>query len=449
MKLQDHCLFSRDLQRDYPLVVKGRGCWVWDEKGKKYLDGCAGANVTGIGHGVAEIAEVMADQAKEIAYAPPQHFLNCPSIELAKKLVELAPAGYSRVMLLSGGSEAMENALKIARQYHVHCGNGSKYRIISRWQGFHGNTITADAISGKTDRRTIQMPMLMEVPHIVPACCYRCAFAQSYPNCGVLCAKDLERVALQEGPEYIAAFTSETIVGAAAGAVTPVPEYYPMIREICDKYDILWIADEIMAGMGRTGTFAAIEHWGVWPDMLVLAKGLSSGYAPLAAILIRDKVFEVFRETNSSYVGGHTYNSHPVTAAVGLSVLNYIEKNRLMEAVPEKGRLLHDGLVSIADRIPMVGDVRGKGLMWGLEFVADKKTAQPFAPEEKIALRVVLGAMENGLIIYPVTGCADGARGDGVLICPPLIINGEEIAFLIEQLQRTLLQISKEISVSK
>ncbi|MDO9464420.1 MAG: aminotransferase class III-fold pyridoxal phosphate-dependent enzyme [bacterium] len=445
MKLNEHYFFARDLERDYPLAVRGKGSWVWDEKGKKYLDGCAGANVTGIGHGVVEIADAMADQAKKIAYVPPQHFLNQPTLDFSKKLIEMAPEGYARVMLLSGGSEAIENALKIARQFYVYTGKSAKYRIISRWQGFHGNTLAADSVSGKTDRRTIQMPMLMPVPHIVPACCYRCSFDKSYPGCGVMCAKDLERVIIQEGPEYISAFVSETIVGAAAGAVTPVPEYYPMIREICDKYDILWIADEVMTGVGRTGTFLAIEQWGVTPDLVVLAKGLSSGYAPLAAILIQEKVFNAFSKSKSSYVGGHTYNAHPVTASVGLSVLDYLEKHRIIEGVKDKGRLLGDGLKSIADKISIVGDMRGRGLMWGLEFVKDKKTKLPFDPTLKICMQIVLKAMEKGLLVYPVSGCADGKRGDGVLICPPLTISNEEIDILIQKLEETLSEISKEI----
>ncbi len=445
MKLNEHYFFARDFERDYPVAVKGEGSWIWDEKGKKYLDGCAGANVSGIGHGVKEIAEAMARQAGEIAYVPPLHFLNKPTLELTKKLIALTPEGYSRVMLLSGGSEAMENALKIARQYHVHSNIASKYRIVSRWQSFHGNTIAADSISGKTDRRTIQMPMLMPVPHIVPASCYRCAFDKTYPGCGIMCAKDLERVVLQEGPEYIAAFTSETMVGAAAGAVTPVPEYYPIIRDICDRYNILWIADEIMTGVGRTGTFTAIEQWGVMPDLVVLAKGLSSGYSPLAAILLSDKVFKAFSETNSPYVGGHTYNAHPVTAAVGLSVLEYLEKNNLMEKVKEKGEILGEGLKSLATKQSIIGDVRGKGLMWGLEFVKDKNTKQPYDPTLKVSQRIVLRALEKGLVIYPITGCADGRSGDGVLICPPLTINKEEIDFLLQKLEESLIEVSKEL----
>jgi adenosylmethionine-8-amino-7-oxononanoate aminotransferase len=447
MKLNEHHYFVRDLGRDYPVAVKAEGSWIWDEAGNKYLDGCASANVVSIGHGRAEVGQSMASQAAQVAYVPPMHFLNRPTIELSKKLVEMAPPGFNRVMLLSGGSEAMENAFKIARQYHVYNGTPSKYRIVSRWQGFHGNTLTADAVSGKTNRRTIQTPMLMDVPHIVPACCYRCAYEKSYPGCGLMCAKDLERVMVQEGPEYIAAFTAETIVGAAAGAVTPVREYYPKIREICDRHNVLWIADEVMTGMGRTGKFAAIEHWGVLPDLIVLAKGLSSGYAPLAAIMIHDRVFDVFGRQGLPYVGGHTYNAHPVTAAAGLAVLEYVEKNHLMQQAGEKEPLMESGLRAIAKKVPMVGDVRGKGLMWGLEFVRDRRTKQPFETGEKVFHRVVSRALAKGLVIYPVNGCVDGEKGDGVLICPPLTISGEEIAFLLERLEQSLAEINNELGV--
>jgi len=445
MKCDEHHLFPRELTFDYPIAVRGKGVWVSDEKGKKYLDGCSGANVTGIGHGVEEVAAVMSRQAKEIAYPPPQHFLNNPAVELAEKLIELTPECYTRVMLCSGGSEAVENALKIARQFHVYGGRESRYRVVSRWQGFHGNTLTADAVSGKTGRRKISTPMLMHVPHIVQADCYRCAFGLKYPDCGMLCARDLERIVIQEGPEYISTFICETIVGAAAGGVTPVSDYYPLIREICDTYNIVWIADEVMAGAGRTGTFLAIEQWGVYPDLVVLAKGLSSGYAPLAAILVKEEVWEVFEKTGSPYIGGHTYNAHPVTAAVGCAVLDYMKRNRLMEAVPVKGERLEKGLRSLMDRIRLIGDVRGRGLMWGLEFVRDRSTGMPFDSGMGVAMRVVRRAQEKGLIVYPVTGCADGERGDGILICPPLIINEEEIEYLLQRLEETLFEISEEI----
>jgi adenosylmethionine-8-amino-7-oxononanoate aminotransferase len=447
MKLAEHGLFTRDLEYDYPVVVEGKGSWVWDSEGRKYYDGCAGANVTGIGHGVEEIADAMAAQARQIAYAPPQHFLNRPSVEFADKLLSMAPEGYSRVMLCSGGSEAIDNALKLARQFFVYSGKASKYRIVSRWQGFHGNTLGADSVSGKTSRRTIQTPMLVPTCHIVPADCYRCAYHAAYPGCGLLCANDLERVLLQEGPEYMCAFVAEPIVGAAAGAVTPVPEYYGRIREICDKYDILFIADEVMTGVGRTGSFLALEQWGVTPDLVVLAKGLSSGYVPLAAILVHDRVFEAFRASSSPYIGGHTYNCHPVTSAAGLAVLRYLETNKVLAQVPQKGALLGQKLAQLMEALPIIGNVRGRGLMWGMELVRDRATKQTFDPKDNLNSRIVRTAQEKGLLVYPVSGCADGLRGDGVLICPPLITTAEEIEFLIDALGASLAEMSREMGV--
>ena len=440
MKVDEHFFFARDLEFDYPVAVRGQGVWIWDQKDTRYLDACAGANVTAIGHGVKSVAEAAKTQAESIAYVPGVHFLNERSLELSRRLIEMAPPGFSRVMLLSGGSEAMENAFKIARQYHVIRGSASRYRFISRWQGFHGNTVMMDAAGGHSGRRTIYTPMLPGVPHIVPACCYRCPFDKSYPTCGISCAEDLERVVKQEGAEYIAAFVCETIVGAAAAAVTPVPEYYPRIREICDRHEILWIADEIMSGVGRTGKFAAIEHWGVTPDLIVLAKGLSSGYAPLSAILVHEKVFRPFRETASPFMGGHTYNAHPVTSSVGLAVLDYIHEHRLMEGVEEKGSRLVAGLRSIEQKSTMVADVRGKGLMWGFELVQNKKTKRPFNPALRVSTQTIRAALKNGLVIYPVSNCADGQSGDGILICPPLTIRHDEIDTLLEKLEKTILE---------
>jgi adenosylmethionine-8-amino-7-oxononanoate aminotransferase len=447
MKLSEHFLFARDLETDYPLAVRGKGSWIWDETGKKYLDGCAGANVTGIGHGVEEIADAIAAQARLIAYSPPQHFLNQPTVDFCKKLISMVPPEYTRVMLCSGGSEAIENALKIARQFFVYSGAPSKYRTISRWQSFHGNTLTADAVSGKTNRRTIQTPMMMPVSHIVPPDCYRCAFGMSYPQCGCLCASDLERTIVQEGADYISTFVSETIIGAAAGAVTPVPEYYPMIRDICTRHNILWIADEIMAGVGRTGTFLAIEHWKALPDIVVLAKGLSSGYVPLSAILVHDRVFAAFRDQKVPYIGGHTYNAHPVTAAAGLAVLSYLERNHVIEGVGEKGDFLGKGLKDLEKRLPIVGNVRGKGLMWGMELVKNKKTKEGFDPRQKVWLQVMRKALENGLVIYPVNGCIDGERGDALLICPPLTVKNDEIEFLLRALEESLNVVSDAAGV--
>ncbi len=428
MKCGDHFLFPRDLEKDYPLAVRGEGVWVWDEEGNKYLDGCAGANVTAIGHGVAEVAEEMAVQAKTLAYPPPQHFLNRPSLELCELLLRMAPKGYSRVMLCSGGSEAMENAFKIARQYFVYSGQPSKYRLVSRWRGFNGNTLVADAVGGNTSRRSISTPMLMPVPHIVPAYCYRCLFGLVLSDCSTECAEDLEKMVIQEDPGYIAAFVAKTVVGAAAAALAPAPDYYRKIRRICDDHNILWIADEIMCGVGRTGTFFAAEQWDALPDIVVLVKGLSSGYAPLSAILLKEKVFHALRSTNSPYIGGHTYNAHPVTAGAGITVLQFMQKHDLFASVKEKGHHLFNGLQDIARDFPVIGDVRGKGLMAGLEFVRHRDTKEPFPSRESVARRVSDAAMAKGLIIYPVSEVLPGVEFNHVNVFPSDIpLEGSDI----------------------
>jgi adenosylmethionine-8-amino-7-oxononanoate aminotransferase len=445
MKINEHVFFARKLDYDYRVITRGEGVWIWDENGKKYLDGCSGANVASIGHGVREIGEAMARQAEKIAFVPPQHFLNEPTLEFCRRLLDKVPGHYSRVMLCSGGSEAIENALKIARQHHVYAGNASKYRTVSRWQGFHGNTLAADAVGGTTTRRSISSPMLLDVEHIVASNCFRCAYKLKYPQCGLLCARDLERVIIQQGPENVSAFICETVVGAVAAAATPVKEYFPLIREICDRYNILWIADEIMAGAGRTGTYLAIEHWGVYPDIVVLAKGLSCGYAPLSAILVSDKVWKPYIEHKQPYIGGHTYNAHPVTASVGLAVLDYVEKHHVYEQVEEKGRILEQGLQRIKEKYEIVGDVRGIGLFRGLEFVQNKSGNQPFSPSLNVAARASEKAQDYGLIVYPVRACADGRNGDGLLICPPLVISEDEIGFLLRALEKTVQEMQDEL----
>ena len=445
MNINEHRFFARKLDHDYPVAVKGEGVWIWDENGKKYLDGCAGANVSAIGHGVKEIAEAMQQQAERIAYVPPQHFLNKPTLELCERLLKMVPDKYTRVMLCSGGSEAIENALKIARQYHVYSGNASRYRTISRWQGFHGNTLAADAVGGTTGRRSVSSPLLLDVEHIVPACCFRCAYKLEYPKCRVLCAKALEQAIIQQGEENVSSFICETVVGAAAAAATPVKEYFPMIREICDKYNVLWIADEIMAGAGRTGKYLAVEHWNALPDIVVLAKGLSCGYAPLSAILVSEKIFSAFHENNQPYIGGHTYNAHPVTASAGLAVLDYLDKHDVISQVEGKGKILEDGLLKIAMKSDIVGDIRGIGLMRGIEFVRNKTANEPFAPGENIALRAVDKAMRKGLLVYPVRSCANGKNGDGLLICPPLTIAKEDISYMVSILEETILELQAEL----
>lgn len=448
MKFQEHTFFARDLTADIPVAVRGEGVWIWDSDGKKYLDACSGANVSGIGHGVGEIGEAMAEQTAKIAFVPPQHFLNQPTLDLCAKIIEMAPDCYTRVMLCSTGSEAVENAMKIARQYHVHRGNTSKYRMISRWQGFHGNTIAADSVSGTKKRRSISSPMLMDVAHICPAHCYRCKYERTYPGCGMMCAKELESAIINEGKENVSAFICETIVGAASCGVNPPPEYFPLIREICDKYDVLWIADEIMAGAGRIGSFLAVEQWGVYPDIAVMAKGLSCGYAPVSAILLKDKVVEAFQTKNKAYVGGHTYNAHPITATGALRVLNYVQEHDIYSKVPAKGEYLEKRLLELKERHSIIGEVRGRGLFYGVEFVADRETKEPFPLEKAVAQSVITRALQEGLVVYPSQGgCANGELGDAIQITPPLIISEGEMDFIYEVLDKVLTEEEEALGI--
>ncbi len=278
---------------------------------------------------------------------------------------------------VSGGSEATENAAKLARQYWLERGKPSKSIVIGRWQSFHGNTMGSMAFGGHTIRRRKYVPMFNEASHLPPMYCYRCHFKQTYPACDTYCADYLERLVRMQGSENVAAFIAEPVVGATLGAVPPVPEYFPKIREICDRNEILFIADEVMTGFGRTGANFAVDHWGVVPDLIATAKGVSGGYIPLGAVIVRDEIIQAFEKNNSNFVGGHTYSGHPVAAAVGLAVLRYIQEHDLVRNAREVGAHLLAGLRGLQARHPIIGDVRGLGMMVGLEFVADRRHARP------------------------------------------------------------------------
>src|SRR5438067_9354608 len=311
----------RDFRRRYIVADHAEGVYVWDEDGKRYLDGSAGSSaVVSIGHGVAEIADVMAEQAKRLAYAPMHMFTHRPIIELADLIAELAPGSLNKVWFVSGGSEATENAVKLARQYHMENGKGTKFIVISRWQSFHGNTFGAMGYGGHTFRRRRYLPMVQNAPHIPPAYRYRCDYCADRPACTLKCADALEKEVRRQGPDNVAAFIAEPVVGAALGAVPAPDGYFQRIREICDKYDVLFIADEVMTGFGRTGTNFGINHWGVVPDLIATAKGVSGGYTPLGAVIATDELVEVLECNAANFVAGHTYTGNPLSSAVGLAV---------------------------------------------------------------------------------------------------------------------------------
>jgi adenosylmethionine-8-amino-7-oxononanoate aminotransferase len=431
---------QRDFKRVYPVITRGKGVYLYDREGREYLDAVGGIAVVNVGHGVPEIIAAMTEQAQRVAFVSGGAFANEPAQALAEELATWAPAGMRHVLLLAGGSEATETAMKLARQYHVERGKAGKYRVISRWISYHGNTIGALSMSGRTAWRWEFIPYLQNFPKIHPPYCYRCPYGKTYPSCQVACADDLERVITLEGPDSIAAFIAEPVIGTSAAGVTPPPEYYPRIREICDKYDVLFIADEVITGIGRTGKNFGIEHWGVVPDMITTAKALSSGYAPLSAVIVHDRVYDAIAQGSGRTTQGFTYSGHPLSAAVGLAVLKYLKAHDLVANAARIGKHLLERL-STLKRFPIVGDVRGTGLILGVEFVADPATKRPFPPDAGVTRRIVEATLAEGVVVVPgMGGLIDGVAGDHIQISPPYIFTEAHV----EQLMRAL-----EVAIQK
>lgn len=433
------------LDKDYPTADYGVGIYIFDKEGKKYIDGASGAVTASIGHGVTEITNAMIEQAKKISFVYRLQFTSEPAEHLAKKLGELTPGDLNWTFFVNSGSEATETAMKIAIQHWQEKGYKGKNKILSRWMSYHGITIGALSMSGHIERRKRFVPLLEDYPSISPPYCYRCPFNSTHPECNLMCAKELDSVIRRTGAENIAAFIAEPIIGSSAGAVVPPKGYYEEIKEICERHEILFIADEIMTGIGRTGKMFAMEHWGVEPDIMALGKGMSAGYTPIAATMVSDRVMEPILLGSKSIMSGHTYSANPQSAAVALAVLEYIEKHKLIEASRENGKYLISRLQELAQRYQIIGDVRGKGLFAGVEFVSNIFNKMPFSPEIKLTSLVVKRAMEKGLIVYPSTTGIEGIAGDGILVSPPLIIKKEEIDILVLILEETINEIQQEL----
>lgn len=428
-----------------PTMVKGEGIYLFDSEGNRYIDGSSGSSlVCNIGHGIEEVARVMTPQAQELAYNPTHCSISQPFLDLGERIARLTPGRLNRIFPVSGGSEATESALKFTRQYQVERGFISKHEVISRWQSYHGNTGLALSVSGHTLRRRKYMPLLKNFAHIPPAYCYRCYFDLTYPDCSLKCARVLENAILQEGPENVSTFIAESVVGAALGAVPAPDGYFQIIREICDKYEVLFIADEVMSGFGRTGKNFAIEHWGVEPDMIATGKGIAGGYIPLAAVIMSSDITRLMAEKKASFIGGHTYAGHLLSCKVGEAVLEYMEKNRVVENCWEQGEYLMEGLRTLME-FAIVGDVRGKGLMAGVELVKDKRTKEPFPVEINAAGQIINAALERGLILFHGSGNVDGVLGDYILIGPPLIVNRKQVETLISILRQSIEAVEKEL----
>ncbi len=420
-------VFYRRMAYARPMVAYGQGIYLFDTEGKRYIDASGGPVLVNIGYGVEEVVQAMTAQAQAAHYVHATMFTSQALEEYSVALAEVTPMANPRFFYLGSGSEAVETALKFARQVQVERGEANRYQIISRWHSYHGTTLGALAVSGRPALRQLYQPMMQLTPHIEPPYCYRCPFGLTYPDCDLRCAQALEAAIKLNGKETIAAFIAEPISGASLAAVVPPPEYWSLIRQICDHYRILLIADEVMTGLGRTGTWFAMQHWGVEPDLITMAKGVGGGYFPLSITAVKTADVETMRAGRGDFAHGGTFSHHPLGAAAGLAVLRYMQEHDLVEAARIQGEKLGQKLRAAFGDHPQVGDIRGQGLMWGLEFVADRQTREPFPAKRGLAKKLGDAAFERGLIVYPSSGNADGLRGDQVMVAPPFVVTDEQL----------------------
>ncbi|HXY71262.1 MAG TPA: aspartate aminotransferase family protein [Actinomycetota bacterium] len=419
-------VFPRVLDRELPLVARGEGAVLWDADGRRYIDGAGGAVVVGVGHGRTRVVAAMTRQAERIAYAHPTAFSSDALESYAQELAPLLPMDEPRIYPVSGGSEAVETAIKLARTYHLARGEPTRELVIGRSGSYHGNTLGALDASGREPLRRPYEPWLGRFRHVPAAYEYRCSLPGHPDGCGVALAEALDAAILEAGAENVACFIAEPVAGATLGAAVPPDDYWPAIREVCDRHGVLLIADEVMTGFGRTGAWFASDHWGLKPDILTAGKGVTSGYWPLGFAACTGAVFDTVRP--SGFVHGFTYSHSIVGAAVARSVLGILKDEHLVDASRDKGELLRKELGAALDTNPAVGDVRGLGLMVGIELVRDRATREPFPRADRVTERVVAEARERGVLLYSSTGCADGTNGDLVMFGPPFVVTELQIA---------------------
>lgn len=441
-------VFYRNQNWHYPEISHGEGIYLVDKEGKKYIDGCSGSAVANIGHGNEEVAEFAKEHMKRIAFTHLSRWTVDSIEKCAEKIASWAPDNMNHVYFVSGGSESTETAIKIARQYYYERDGESsnKWKVISKWNAFHGNTMGALSMTGIKGRRKPYSPMLLDFPKIPQFYHYRNPWGfEDELETSIRCASELENEIIKQGPENIAAFITEPVVGSAAPGVNPKKVYFEMVRKICDKYDVLLIVDEVMSGFGRTGKKLAIDYYGIKPDIITCAKGLSCGYTPFGATIVSDEIFnKIMVEGSGHFVHGHTYAGNPLSCGIAHKVLEIVERENYVDNSYDRGNELMSKLTNLYD-IPLVGDIRGKGLMIGMEFVKDQKTKQPFDRSVDVKSLVMNQCLKNGLVIYPGSGSVDGKLGDHILIAPPINITEEETNLLYQKLKLSLEEISKNI----
>ncbi|MDE2792248.1 MAG: aspartate aminotransferase family protein [Paracoccaceae bacterium] len=432
-------VFPRHCHQHLPTAIRGEGCYIFDTTGKRYLDGSGGAAVSCLGHDASPVRDAMRAQIDRLSFAHTAFMTSEPAEALAELLARNAPGRLSRVYLVSGGSEAIEASIKLARQYFLERGEPSRHRIIGRRQSYHGSTIGALSAGGSLLRRARYGPLLTDSSHISPCYAYRGKRDNESDSAyGRRVADELETELCRIGPETVMAFVAEPVVGATLGAVPPVSGYWRRVRDICDRHGILLILDEVMCGMGRTGSLFACEQDGIAPDIVAVAKGLGAGYQPLGAMLCSEDIYGAIASGSGAFEHGHTCLGHPVAAAAGHAVLTMIIEDDLPDRVMTAGRSLQSALADSFGKHPHVGDIRGRGLLRALELVSDRQTKTPFDPNRKLAPAIRKAALDAGLICYPISGTVDGVRGEHILLAPPYIITDAQVDELVGKLDQAL-----------
>lgn len=437
-------VFTKSLSKTYKTITHAEGVYLFDEDGKRYMDFGAGLAVTNIGNGVKEVCDAIAKQAYEVTYLNGGAFTSAAREELASNLIKLAPAGMERVFFCSGGSEAVESMAKIARQYQIEMGRPGKYKIISRWQSYHGNTFGTLSLGGRPSWRSRYENLLLHMPHIAQCNCYRCPYGLERCSCNVPCAEELERIIKYEGADSVAAFVLEPVTGTTATATVPPVEYMQRIREICDKYDVLLCCDEVITGLGRTGRNFAVDHFGVTPDLISVAKGLGGGYVPIGAVIAHKKVVDAIANGSGILEHSYTFAGMPIATAGANAVVKYIIDNDVVDMAARNGALLLEKLKAALGDIPAVGDIRGIGMLAGVELVSDRESKTPFDPALGIAGKISAYCLDKGLLVLSgVTGTADGVVGDALQISPALTMTPEEMDVAIAILREAIVSVTQ------
>jgi adenosylmethionine-8-amino-7-oxononanoate aminotransferase len=424
-------IFQRELGREYPTIDRGEGIHLYDMAGKRYIDGAGGVFVTNLGHGNQQVIEALVAQARRVSFAHTGTFTSQAAIDFAAKLLEFAPPGFAKVWMSTSGSAANETAIKLARQYHLLTGNPEKTRVVARWNSYHGSTLGALSLTGQPRRREQFEPYLLGFPHIDPPYTYRRPVGQDEAAYHLDCADELEKIIRLVGPQYVSAFIVEPVAGGPLGALVAPDDYFRRIREICDRYDVLLIVDEVVSGIGRTGRNFGVDHSEVTPDLITVAKGVGGGYVPIGATIVHQRIYDAFEEAGSSFRHGETFTGHALVCAAGLATLLEIERHGFVERAKVMGGYFAKALDGLRT-LPIVGDVRGRGLLQGIELVQDKTTKTPFPRSRQVGERVVAKAAADGLLLLSNSGCVDGVDGDTLALAPPFVVTEADIDEIVD-----------------